>query len=139
MLGYPDAFEAVMFGKIDLPQRLLHDLAVRRGASARKELEDADVHHSFAFLRAGRLSSRGCLERVSLHDKKPRLGNEENERIEKTFMGRLKPELQTSRGPPSLVESRGRLSASIPRIFTFVQTLFVRQRSLPQLRCFGSF
>src|SRR6266571_3524623 len=31
--------------EVDFPQRLLDDLAVRRGAPAREELEDADVHH----------------------------------------------------------------------------------------------
>ena len=39
-----------IFREIDFPQRLLDDLAVRRGASAREELEDADVHHGFAQL-----------------------------------------------------------------------------------------
>lgn len=45
VLGHPHALEAVPFREIDFPQRLLDDLAVRRGAPAREELEDTDVHH----------------------------------------------------------------------------------------------
>src|SRR5438132_1700244 len=47
VLGHPHALEAVPLREIDFPQRLLDDLAVRRGAPAREELEDADVHHGF--------------------------------------------------------------------------------------------
>ena len=47
MLGHPHALEAVPLREVDFPQRLLDDLAVRRGAPAREELEDADVHHDY--------------------------------------------------------------------------------------------
>ena len=43
MLGHPHALEAMPLREIDFPQRLLDDLAVRRSAPAREELEDADV------------------------------------------------------------------------------------------------
>ena len=49
MLGHPHTLIAILLREVDFPQRLLDDLAVRRGAPARKELEHADVHPSFAF------------------------------------------------------------------------------------------
>jgi hypothetical protein len=45
VLGGPDALKAVPLREVDFPQRLLDDLAVRRSASPREELENADVHH----------------------------------------------------------------------------------------------
>ena len=45
VLGDPHALKSVPLREVDFPQRLLDNLAVRRSAPAREELEDADVHY----------------------------------------------------------------------------------------------
>jgi len=59
VLGHPNALEAVPLREIDFPQRLLDDLAVRRGAPAREKLGDADVHHgcTFTFTRSSEIQA----------------------------------------------------------------------------------
>jgi hypothetical protein len=65
VFGHPNTLETVLLREIDFPQRLRDDFAVRRGAAAGEELEDADVHDGFPFV-ASEILSFGFQQEVTL-------------------------------------------------------------------------